>query len=324
MVKQWWYRRRVVSAAKALLRRVERAVAKARKGNLAPAETLDKVADSATALREALTKEVRDCAEVERLAERLQVEGTTSGLVKPKHVVLQYVESIAWAVGIALLVRSFLFEPFKIPTGSMIPSLLIDDYIFVTKSSYGVKLPFADSYLVRWGEPARGDVVVFPYPVKGTPDYDKDFIKRVVALPGERVRMRDNVLEINGLPIEVERLQGEVPCAGPNGYPCRCVLQKERLGEHEVITQHFVTQGMCVNRPHWRTDFQGEMVVPEGHVFVMGDNRDNSSDGRFWGADGQLEDPEMRGRTVPIELLRGRAHIIWLASDWSRMFSFIP
>lgn len=324
MLKQWWIRRRESGEGKRVLKAALKSVDQARRKGTAADGVLQKVLQTAEALKEALGKRPVDPSELERLSKRLEVECAPLGTFGKKSEFWQYAESIAWAVGIALVIRTFLFEPFKIPTGSMIPSLLIDDYIFVTKSSYGIKLPFFSSYLVRWGAPERGDVVVFPYPVKGTPDYDKDFIKRVVGLPGDRLRMRDNVLYVNDQPVQVESIPGDVACAGPGGAPCRCLLQKERLGEHEVITQHYRDQGICQNRPDWRDAFQGDLVVPEGHVFLMGDNRDNSSDGRFWGADGQLEDREMKGRTVPIELLRGRAHVIWLASDWSRMFTFIP
>ncbi len=324
MLKQWWNRRQQKAEANRVLSAALKSVGKSRRKGDVGEPVLAKIEQSAAALKEALGRAQLDTSELERLSKRLEVECAPLGTFGKKSEFWQYAESIAWAVGIALVIRTFLFEPFKIPTGSMIPSLLIDDYIFVTKSSYGVKLPFSSSYLVRWGAPERGDVVVFPYPVKGTPDYEKDFIKRVIGLPGDKLKMRDNVLHVNGAPIAVEVLPGDVECAGPGGAPCRCILQKETLGEHQVITQHYLDRGICQNRPDWRDEFQGEMIVPEGHVFLMGDNRDNSSDGRFWGADGQLEDREMKGRTVPIELLRGRAHVIWLASDWSRMFSFIP
>jgi signal peptidase I len=253
-----------------------------------------------------------------------------SGTPKVKSVIRQYAESIGWAVGIALLIRIFLFEPFKIPTGSMIPTLQIGDHIFVSKSAYGIKLPFASDYLYRWDEPKRGDIVVFPFPVKGHQDYGKDFIKRIVGLPGDRVRLTDNTLYINDQPVETSVLPGERDCSGSERRPCsKCTLQRETLGEHSFITQYCAPRGV---NPEWpRLGMSPEPPVfriPEGHVFVMGDNRDNSSDGRFWTAD-PLDQytpqfaPDSKVQTVPIALLRGRAVVIWWADDKSRLFSLV-
>jgi len=251
---------------------------------------------------------------------------------KPKGTFRQYAESIAWAVGVALLIRSFLFEPFQIPTGSMIPTLQIGDHIFVSKSVYGIKLPFTSDYLIRWGLPERGDIVVFPFPVKGHHDYGKDFIKRVVGLPGDRVRLEGNRLLINGAPIATVRESGLHDCGGNSeNRPCsRCVQQKEEMGGHEFITQH-CPEG-DYQSGEWPRTLPGmdpqEFVVPDDRVFVMGDNRDNSADGRFWTRDVTDQfTPQFRPnpdiQTVPIGVLKGRAVLVWWAEDKGRLFSVI-
>ena len=249
-----------------------------------------------------------------------------------KSVLRQYLESIGWAVGIALLIRFFLFEPFKIPTGSMIPTLQIGDHIFVSKSAYGIKIPFANDYLVRWGEPVRGDIVVFPFPVQGHVDHGKDFIKRVIGLPGDTIRLQDNVLLINGERVETTSQQGRSDCGGtPGSRPCEdCVLQEESLANHTYYTQHCPPNAL--QHSEWPRSLPSsqpaEFVVPEGRVFVMGDNRDNSADGRFWTAD-PLDQftpqyrPDPKIQSVPIAALKGRAVLIWWAQDKSRLFSII-
>jgi len=233
-----------------------------------------------------------------------------------KGVLRQYAESIAWAGLIALVIRFFLLEPFQIPTGSMIPSLLIEDHIFVAKCSYGVQVPFMNTYVARWGAPERGDVIVFPFPQEGK-DFGKDFIKRVVALPGDRVALRGNRLFVNGEAVETEAMEDPEDCtvkdALGRAVNCVCDRQRETMGDNVFVSRHIRPLAGdlgCINQPDWPLDAD-HYEVPEGHVFCMGDNRDNSSDGRYWGS-------------VPTDTVKGKALFIWYASDASRIFSAVP
>jgi signal peptidase I len=210
-----------------------------------------------------------------------------------KSTVREYAESIGVAVAIAFFLRTFVIEAFQIPSGSMIPSLEIGDHIFVSKFAYGIGVPFTNKKIVSFGTPKRGDIIVFKFPQK----QDIDYIKRVIGLPGETVELRKNEIFINGRPMHREF--SNQPChddEGPriDGRPSpadECELWKEDLDGKVHPTIH---------RPGLPTDVR-PTVVPEGHVFVMGDNRDNSNDSRAWG-------------TVPLELVKGRALIVW----WSR------
>ncbi len=164
-----------------------------------------------------------------------------------KTSVREYVEAIALAILLALFVRAFVVQAFKIPSGSMKPTLLVGDHILVNKFIYGVKIPFFQKYLVRFSDPERFDVVVFIYPV----DTSKDFIKRIIGLPGERVQVAQKKIFIDG-----ELLQD------PYG--------------------HFVDGGSDGGMSGNGANF-GPVTVPEDSYFVMGDNRDRSLDSRFWG-----------------------------------------
>jgi signal peptidase I len=204
----------------------------------------------------------------------------------------EYAESIGVAVAIALLLRAFVVEAFQIPSGSMIPTLEIGDHIFVSKFSYGIGIPFTHKRLVELGQPKRGDIIVFRYPL----DPDVDYIKRVVALPGERVELRKNEIFINGRPMSREFVKEDCSYEdGPPGDGLRHERECERWLENLDGRLH-----NTIHNPHGSSDWAG-LVVPQGHVFVMGDNRDNSNDSRVWG-------------TVPQELIKGRALIVW----WSR------
>jgi signal peptidase I len=206
--------------------------------------------------------------------------------------------------------RSFVVEPFKIPSGSMIPTLLVGDFILVNKWTYGIRLPVINKKIVDVNAPKRGEVMVFRYPADPTLDY----IKRVVGLPGDRVEYLDKRLRINGEPVAIE----------PNGnylHPDRLYYSPqftERLGavEHSVLIERevppFLTQVM--NFPHrdncTYTSAGVRCTVPEGHYFVMGDNRDASSDSRVWGF-------------VPEENIVGRAFFIWFNfNDMKRIGGF--
>jgi signal peptidase I len=207
-------------------------------------------------------------------------------------VIIEYSRSLFPVLLIVLLFRSFLFEPFKIPSGSMIPTLLIGDFIVVNKFAYGLRLPVLNTRIVPLGEPQRGDVVVFRYPV----DEKVNFIKRLVGLPGDTISYRDKQLYVNGELVSTE-LQGpysgsDVKCATPSSDTVRF---RESLGsvEHDILL-HSHTRGR-----------DGQWVVPEGHYFVMGDNRDRSNDSREWGF-------------VPEENMMGRAVGIWLNFDYTK------
>ncbi|MFL1467247.1 signal peptidase I [Marinobacter sp. DUT-3] len=187
-------------------------------------------------------------------------------------------------LAIVLVLRSFLVEPFQIPSGSMLPTLEVGDFILVNKYAYGLRLPVAGTKILEVDDPDRGEVVVFRYPEDGRTNY----IKRVVGLPGDHVRYRNKDLFINGDKVD-SRFVARLP-------PME--LRRETLGdiEHNLY--------LTLGRPGGSGE--GEWTIPEGHYFVMGDNRDNSNDSRYWG-------------TVPDELIVGKAFAIWM--HWKSLTS---
>jgi signal peptidase I len=213
-----------------------------------------------------------------------------------KSTVREYSESIGVAVGVALLLRAFVVEAFQIPSGSMIPTLEVGDHIFVSKFAFGLSVPFTDTKILQYAEPKRGDVIVFKFPQ----DHSIDYIKRVVGLPGDVIEMRQEELYINGKALRRERLPrvcaySETP-RGPGLSDERdCELWLETLGDKQHETIQEPGRG---GRDFART------VVPAGNLFVMGDNRDNSSDSRVWGM-------------VDENLVKGKALIVWWSRDGS-------
>ena len=188
---------------------------------------------------------------------------------------LETVKTVLWAILIAVVIRTFFFEPFNIPSGSMVPSLLVGDYLFVSKMSYGYSrhsLPFSPPIIsdrILFDEPERGDVIVFRKPT----DTDTDYIKRLIGLPGDRIQMRGGVLHINDAPVPRREAEPFVATDG-FGRPFRVRHYVQTLPngvEHSVLEM----QG---DRGHM--DNTRVYRVPEGHYFLMGDNRDNSVDSR--------------------------------------------
>lgn len=224
---------------------------------------------------------------------------------------LEYTASFFPVILIVFLLRSFLFEPFRIPSGSMIPTLEIGDLILVNKYEYGVRLPVINEEVIELGKPQRGDVMVFRYPLNPGQDY----IKRVVGLPGDRVEYTNKQLTINGKPVPLEKTEPYYESERMRTYP----QFVERLGDttHRVIIDESVSAGMGREAPGnthpGACQYSGSGVVctvPPGHYFMMGDNRDNSEDSRFWGF-------------VPDENIVGRAFFIWMNfGNISRIGSF--
>lgn len=207
---------------------------------------------------------------------------------QPVPKVVEYARSFFPVFLIVLVVRSFVVEPFRIPSGSMMPTLEIGDFILVNKFSYGIRLPILDKKIIPIGEPKRGDVMVFRYPE----DPSTPFIKRVVGLPGDRIEYYDKVLYVNGKPAVQERI-GTYTGAGRGSNMTGASARIEHLAskEHAILVQ-----------PGYPS-LPVETVVPPGRYFVLGDNRDNSRDSRYWG-------------TVPDKYLIGRAFLIWMNWDW--------
>jgi len=212
---------------------------------------------------------------------------------------VEYSVSFFPVILIVFLLRSFLVEPFKIPSSSMVPTLLVGDFILVNKFTYGIRLPVANKKIVELDSPHRGHVMVFRYPE----DPSLDYIKRVVGLPGDRIDYRNKRLTINGNPVQLKQVDD--------------YLSKERMqfsrrfvetldgSDHEILLEEDAPAGLMPSRafPYHRDcnyNTNGlTCTVPPGHYFVMGDNRDNSSDSRVWGF-------------VPDENIVGRAFFIWL------------
>ena len=213
---------------------------------------------------------------------------------------LENVKTILYAGLIAVGIRTIAFEPFNIPSGSMIPTLLVGDYLFVSKYSYGwsrYSLPFSPNLFsgrIFGRLPDRGDVVVFKWPY----DTSVDYIKRIIGLPGDRVQMKGGELFINGA--QVPRQRGGTSKDTDGGVPFEARLYNETLPNgRQHVMQKMTEEGYANNTP--------EFKVPEGHVFAMGDNRDNSADSRFMDRSGV--------GFIPLENLVGRAEFIFFSID---------
>lgn len=201
---------------------------------------------------------------------------------------VEYAHSFFPVVLIVFLLRSFIAEPFRIPSASMMPTLLIGDFILVNKFTYGIRLPVINKKVIEINEPQRGDIVVFRFPKDPTVDY----IKRVVGLPGDRIGYFNKTIFINGTPVSQSvigiyegRGQGQDMTGAEE-------LNEDLAGvEHKILVRQEAPS------------VEGVFVVPKGHYFVMGDNRDNSNDSRYWG-------------TVPEQNLVGKAFFIWMSWDW--------
>jgi len=234
----------------------------------------------------------------------------------PEPGTVDYARSFFPVALVVLALRSFVFEPFRIPSDSMMPTLLDGDFIIVNKYAYGLRLPVLNRKFVNIGAPQRGDVVVFRYPL----DPSTNFIKRLIGLPGDHVQVHDNLISINGKPVPFY--------VGPHRYNDGCYVNmsiaEEKLGnhEHQAIFCPVALDRQPVLPGCKRSGVRGYVcgdedapgsarmppydgIVPAGEYFMMGDNRDNSDDGRSWGA-------------VPEANLVGKATRIWFNWDWGR------
>lgn len=229
--------------------------------------------------------------ERKRKAQALPADGLSNNTPKDP-VIVEYAKSFFPVIFVVLMIRSFLAEPFRIPSGSMMPSLLIGDFILVNKFSYGLRLPVLNTKVVEFGEPARGDVIVF----RGPKQPDTNFIKRIVGLPGDKIEYRDKQLVINGEAVSQVPL-GEFIGSGVNRDPEARMLLSEQLPgrEHKIL--------LYPGRPNFGYE---SWEVPPGQYLVFGDNRDNSGDSRAFGF-------------MPEENLVGKAMFVWLHIDWSNL-----
>ena len=215
-----------------------------------------------------------------------QLEREKEKLLK-EPVLVEYSRSLFPVILIVLILRSFLIEPFRIPSGSMMPTLLDGDFILVNKFSYGIRLPVINTKIIDIGKPKRGDVAVFRYPK----DPRIDYIKRIIGLPGDRIVYFNKKIYVNGTLFE-QTDKGPYDAAGVGITMAGAIhLSEDIFGEqHDLLIDN--------DKPILNMEY----TVPDGQYFVMGDNRDNSNDSRFWG-------------TVPEANMVGRAFMIWMNWD---------
>ena len=236
-----------------------------------------------------------------RTAESLQKSGEPEASVdqaRREPVLVEYARAFFPVILLVFLLRSFLVEPFRIPSGSMMPGLLAGDFILVNKYTYGLRLPVINRKVVGIGAPKRGDVLVFRFP--GDPSVN--YIKRVIGLPGDQIVYRDKKLFINGKAMP-QTAAGDYTYteSGEHLIFARRLHEQIEREQHDILVSEGAGPGLL------------EFAVPTGHYFVMGDNRDRSNDSRFWG-------------TVPEANVVGRAFLIWFSWDmvqggvaWNRL-----
>lgn len=214
-------------------------------------------------------------------------------------------------------IKSAVVEPYKIPSGSMIPTLFVGDHIFVNKLAYGLRVPLSDwfgngNYITRWSQPDRGDIIVFRFPK----NMSQFYIKRVVGLPGDEIEVRDKIIFVNGN--KFERRPVDAALAEAN-FSALAEPERYSTNNIEMYYESIPTAGaaarehlMMTDKNHYIGESHPRTRVPPGSYFVMGDNRDFSNDSRFWGF-------------VPLENITGRASMIWLSfwPDFQQMkFTF--
>nr|VFK47230.1 MAG: signal peptidase I Serine peptidase. MEROPS family S26A [Candidatus Kentron sp. TC] len=209
--------------------------------------------------------------------------------------IVEYARSFFPIFVIVLILRSFLVEPFRIPSGSMLPTLEIGDFILVNKFTFGIRLPVFDNKIIDLDQPERGDVIVFRYPEDGVTPY----IKRVVGLPGDHIDYRNDTLYINGEPVAREFVDTYI-ATGSNHRMNGAKRYLEHLdgADHHILLQPDPIG--VLGEPFYP---YAPFKVPERHYFVVGDNRDNSKDSRYWGA-------------VSDENLIGKAFFTWMNFEW--------
>lgn len=303
--------------ARQLLREAKKLYRRARK-RLAP-ETRDRIEREIKALGQALGMDGGSCWQAYRaLASSVE----THLKFARKSGTREVVESLLFALAFAFVLRTFLVEPFKIPTRSMVPTLMEGDQLFVTKLSYGLRLPFIDRYIARFSEPQRGDVIVFAFPRKEAAIHlartnsgcmqaeslteDKDYIKRIIGVAGDTVEMIEQTVYVNGVPIPQQPFYQRVV----SDY----MYLTDRRREYWNIEHHGSARYTTITHEMPASHF-GPITVAPGHVFCMGDNRDNSADSRCWGQ-------------VPVDNIKGKAQMIWWSTGaygprWERMFTKI-
>jgi signal peptidase I len=215
---------------------------------------------------------------------------------------IEYSGSFFPVIALVFFVRSFLYEPFKIPSGSMEPTLIAGDFILVNKFAYGLRLPVLNKKVIEVNQPKRGDVMVFRYPE----DPSTDYIKRVVGVPGDKIVYKNKRLTVNGMNVQYQTLPDYLDDAEDSGLAYRKQFMENLTGvQHRILNfenaptevhypSEFPQRELCTY------DFEGfACSVPTGHYFMMGDNRDNSKDSRYWGF-------------VPDENIVGKAFFVWM------------
>lgn len=243
-------------------------------------------------------------------ARRRRERAAAEGAKPHEPLLIDYARSFFPVILAVLLFRTFLLEPFRIPSGSMMPTLLVGDFVLVNKFAYGLRLPVTNTKILDTGEPHRGDVAVFRYPRNPKEDY----IKRIIGVPGDTITVRAEQVYIDGKPVPQALV-------GPYHGTDKVSIQMEENPNMSPVTEyvedlhgvkhHTLRFGYIMPNPCWDgtrlSDGGCQWVVPKGYYFAMGDNRDDSEDSRFWGF-------------VPEKNFAGRAFLIWFSlADWHRI-----
>jgi signal peptidase I len=254
-------------------------------------------ADAALAAYDARNaKLTADGIKVDNNAKRAEIEAAL--LRQP--VWVEYSGSFFPVIALVFFLRSFLYEPFKIPSTSMVPTLLVGDLILVNKYEYGIRLPVLNKKIIEVNDPQRGDVMVFKYPK----DMSQDYIKRVIGVPGDKITYENKRLTVNGKPVEYTPMDDYLDDERPIYH--KQYVEKLPGSQHRILnmdTKRPLDLGAVENFPNREAcDYSYDKftcIVPEGNYFMMGDNRDNSADSRYWGF-------------VPNKNIVGKAFFVWM------------